>query len=214
MIACRPSHVFENMGQLEQPLLEVARALIESFERIAGAVVAAGSIQPVDHSLTEGFVSLFMDYLRCFNAWKVPDETKLVGRIRHALVALYDAREHLPADEPADSKLSVEFRTQIERLRSKLAQIGGQAALTRFDAENNGIDRSNLANANRNEFTISPSRVCNEQLAHELLLDPTFQLSVEGNCDVTLNPAYARMRDSFHRVSGWVVWVGLVWGLF
>jgi hypothetical protein len=69
MIACLPSHVFETMGQLEQPLLEVARALVESFERIAGAVVAAGSIQPVDHSLTEGFVSLFMDYLRCFNAW-------------------------------------------------------------------------------------------------------------------------------------------------
>ena len=199
MIACRPSHVFETMGQLEQPLLEVARALVESFERIAGAVVAAGSIQPVDHSLTEGFVSLFMDYLRCFNAWKVPDEIKLVCRIRHALFALYNARDHLPADESADSKLSVEFRTQIERLRSKLTQIGGQAALTQFDAENNSLDRPN--SGSRNDVTISPSRVCNEQLAHELMLDPTFQLTAEGNCDVILNPAFARMRDSFHRVS-------------
>jgi hypothetical protein len=204
MISCRPSHVFETMGQLEQPLLEVSRALIESFERIAGAVVAAGSFQPVDHSLTEGFAPLLLEFMRCFHAWKVPDEAKLVSRIRHALFALYDAREHLPADEPVDSRLSVELHTQTERLRRKLAQIGGQAALTQFDTDNRSVDRSNLANAGRNTATVSiaPGRVCNEQLAHELLLDPTFHLSEDGECDATLNPAYARMRESFHRVSG------------
>jgi hypothetical protein len=38
----------------------------------------------------------------------VLDEFKLVGRIRHALFALYNSCEHLPADEPTDSRLSVE----------------------------------------------------------------------------------------------------------
>jgi hypothetical protein len=39
--------------------------------------------------------------------------------------------------------------------------------------------------------------VSNEQLAHELLLDPGFQLTDEGEC--AENPAAHRMRASFHR---------------
>ena len=204
MIACRPTHVFENMGQLETPLLEVARALIGAFERIACAVLAAGSMQPVDRALTEDFVPLLLRYLRCFKAWKVPDEIRLVCRIRHALFALYDARGHLPADEPADSRLSVELRVQIDRLRVKLLHIGGQTALTQFDADNHGVNRVELAaDAGRNNVTIAPSRMCNELLAHELLLDPAFQLTADGECDATLNPSATRMRETFHRVS-WV----------
>ena len=93
----------------------------------------------------------------------VLDEFKLVGRIRHALFALYNACEHLPADEPTDSRLSVELRMQIERLRSTLAQIGDQATLTQFDAEYNVINRSNFANTNSNDVSIPPLRVCNER---------------------------------------------------
>jgi hypothetical protein len=38
----------------------------------------------------------------------------------------------------------------------------------------------------------------NEQLAHELLLDPTFQLDESGGCSVE-NPVFHRIRESFHQ---------------
>ena len=47
--------------------------------------------------------------------------------------ALYLAQEEVPPDEQEDSKISMELRTQIKRLRSKLEQIAGAAALAKFD---------------------------------------------------------------------------------
>ena len=38
----------------------------------------------------------------------------------------------------------------------------------------------------------------NEQLAHELLLDPTFQLDESGGCSVE-NPVFLSIRESFHK---------------
>ena len=38
----------------------------------------------------------------------------------------------------------------------------------------------------------------NEQLAHELLLDPTFQLDESGGCSAE-NPVFHRIRESFHQ---------------
>ena len=38
----------------------------------------------------------------------------------------------------------------------------------------------------------------NEQLAHELLLDPTFQLDANGGCSAE-NPVFHRIRESFHQ---------------
>ena len=46
----------------------------------------------------------------------MPDEAKLTNSIKHALVALYQAEESLPPDEPDDSKLRIEFSVQIAKL--------------------------------------------------------------------------------------------------
>ena len=72
---------------------------------------------------------MLFEYLKRFKAWKIHDEAKLICRIKHALVALYQAEEHLPPDEPQDSQLRGEFVTQIECLRSKFAQIASQHKL-------------------------------------------------------------------------------------
>jgi hypothetical protein len=73
-------------------------------------------------------------YFRDFKRWKIPDEAKLTGRIWNALMALEQAQTQLPEGEPADSSISVEFRTQIVRLRSKMEQIAGRAKLQEYDA--------------------------------------------------------------------------------
>ena len=203
MIAYRPTHVFESMGVLEIALLEAATPLIAVFEKICRIVHIGGSFMAVSHELTKDFPTLLFEFLKRFKAWKVPDEAKLTCRIKHALIALYQAQEHLPYDEPEDSKLKTEFRTQIERLSNKLQQIAGTGELKKFeDDHRKGIipggkpDKSGGGGA----YAALPGRMTNEQLAHELLLDPTFQLDESGGCSVE-NPVFHRIRESFHQVS-------------
>ena len=134
----------------------------------------------------------------------MPDEAKLTYLIKHALIALYQAEEHLPPDEPKDSKLKIEFHTQIERLRGKLQQIAGADVLTRFDEQRRagqvpeGSGGGGAAGGAGGAYAALPGRMTNEQLAHELLLDPTFQLDESGGCRVE-NPVFHSIRESFHQ---------------
>ena len=202
MAAYRPTHVFETMGPLECSLHESAIALIQAFEAICERMKDGTAFANVPHEVTRDLNVLLFEYLKRFKAWKVPDEAKLTMRIKHALVALYQAREHLPPDEPEDSKLSVEFRTQIERMRAKLAQIAGQGALKAFDERERpaigGGAGGPPGGPGGSVYGALPGRMSNEQLAHELLLDPTFQLDESGGCDVE-NPVFKRIRESFHQ---------------
>ena len=134
MIAFRPTHVFESMGLLEQALLDIATPFIATFQKIADDITKRESFSKVPTETTKDFTTMLFEYLKRFKAWKVPDEVKLTCRIKHALIALYQAEEHLPPEDPEDSKLKVEFKTQIERLRSKLELIAGKDALAQFDA--------------------------------------------------------------------------------
>ena len=208
MIAFRPTHVFESMGALEQALYEAAHPLLANFQRTVECFAAAGSFCSVPEELTRQFPEMLFEFLRRFKAWKVPDEAKLTSRIKHALIALYQAENHLPADEPADSKLKIEFRTQIERLRSKLQQIAGADALAQFDADRQAgrcvtppSGGGGNGNGGGGAYASLPGRLTNEQLAHELLFDPAFQLDDAGGCAVE-NPVYHRIRESFHQVGG------------
>ena len=201
MIAYHPTHVFESMSNLEQALYNSAKALIPSFERICNSVLRFGDFQRVPRTETEQFPTQLFDYLKCFKAWKVPDEVKLTCRIKHALIALFQARQHLPPDEPADSKLLVEFDTQIDRLKSKLAQIAGQQVLTEFMAQCDSgrcWPVGDRATHGSGAYAALPGRMTNEALAHELLCDLRFQLDESGGCSVE-NPVFHRIRASFHQ---------------
>ncbi len=200
MIAYRSTHVFESMGMLEQALLESAVPMINQFHAICDALVATPGrcFQAVPSALTEEFPTALFEYLKRFKAWKVPDEAKLTCRIKHALIALYQAEGHLPPDEPEDSKLKVEFRTQIDRLRGKLLQIAGQAALDKLDADRLVGAPDTTTTSSGGAYAALPGRMTNEQLTHELLLDPTFQLDDTGGCNIG-DAVFRRMRESFHQ---------------
>ncbi len=220
MISVRPSHVFDAPGgALESALLEASKVLLELFERICGAVshTVSRSFSTVPMDVTDGFCVALVTFLKRFKAWKVPDEVKLTSRIRHALIALYQAELQLPSDEPADSPLKREFCIQVERLRSKLQQIAGVEALRQFDRDRiaGGVGVMPLPVEASLEQSISTvvapyttrqyayeamqARVSNEQLAHELLMDPRFQLDEStGDLSTVHNPVVRRIRDTFH----------------
>jgi hypothetical protein len=193
MIAFRPTHVFESMGTLEQRLFESSIPMLTAFHRIVEDVISTKSFQGATPDITATFQGLLYEYLKNFKTWKVPDEAKLTARITHALRALYDSEAHLPQDE-GESRLALEFRTQIARLRSKLSQIAGANALAQFDGERT----AGVAASGDIAYNALPGRLTNEQMAHELLLDPTFQLDDAGMCFAD-NSVHHRIRETFHK---------------
>ena len=83
MIGYRPTHVFESMGCLEQALYEVAGPLTVNFQRIVECVIKVGAFQDVPADLMTGFIEMLFEFLKCFKAWKVPDEVILIITITY-----------------------------------------------------------------------------------------------------------------------------------
>ena len=89
MIAFRPSYVFEQPhGALEKELHAVSEPLLQYFERVCEEL-REKPIHNVARELTDEFPAMLHTYVKKFKAWKIPDETKLSERIKHALAALY-----------------------------------------------------------------------------------------------------------------------------
>ena len=113
-------------------------------------------------------------------------------------MSLYQAQAYLPPDEFESSPLVQDFITETDRLRSKLAQIAGAEALTQFDRER---DELMHPDSDTPSAVVGGNRSTNEQLAHELLLNPKFQLPEHGHPNE--NPVFSCVRQSVHPSSFW-----------
>ena len=132
MIVLHPGNVFEDSDEVVCNLSDAAVKLFGCFNGIIEQYKANKTFHTIDSNLARSFVPLLVDFFRKFKLWKVSDEAKLTLHINCALIALYNAQQQLPTDEPEDSPLSVELRVQIERLSCKLQQIAGQEKLLQW----------------------------------------------------------------------------------
>ena len=189
MVAYHPTSVFEQIGALEQAVLDASGPMLRTFEDICQRLREGAAFDDLPNVLTLAFADMLMSYIRHFQAWKVPDEARLVTRIRLALLALYQAQEHISDDVPLDAELRLNFLNQIQRLRTKLFQLGAANVVEELDRElaarPQGPD--NLA-----PIYLFPGMINHERLAHELLLNPNFQLRAVGDLD-----SLHRIRNSF-----------------
>jgi hypothetical protein len=209
MIAYWQADVFENMnGALERALIQTTVPLMELVETMATYLAGNGSFLQMARDHTEGFQDLMKRFFADFKLWKVPDEAKLTKRIINALIALEQGVANLPSDEPQDSRLRTEMRAQIERLRGKLLQIGGASALADYDASQEPWRRSvqeqqEAATEGREGYEgvarYDTGKISNEQLAHELLLDPAFCLDQDGEGPFK-DELHTVVRKTFHEV--------------
>lgn len=172
MVVLRPTYVFEEFCPSATAVMDSGRLLLTCFGGIITSILDGSTFSNLDVNLRASFTELLFDYLTKFNAWKVPDMEKLIGRIRHALIAIYGAQLSLPVNEPEDSRLSVELRAQIERLRAKIVQIAGAESLAEFDA-------TRATAVSTNTLVITP-RLNNEYLAHQLFINPGYQMKLAG----------------------------------
>lgn len=200
MIVAKPDHVFEIIGELETQLQEAAERMIIIFEKLYKAMAEHPSkdtkeiiteLQIPDDML---FPVCLSEYVKKFKAWKIPDEMKLTQRIRHALAALYMAEDETDTANPEAPRLKRELKMQQERLRFKLQQAAGERVRQEFDSKHGrgGLPapvqpaepQQTNTNNTTNLYSSLPGRMTNEQLAHELLLDPDFKLDDQGGSSV------------------------------
>ena len=199
MISLRPTHVFESMSDNERILFDSSSLLLSYFEDIIQQLCLKNyNTLSVDVFLMSSFSTVLLDYLTKFKAWKIPDESKLTCRIKHALIALYAAVQHLPSEERVDSTLGVEFQAQIERLRNKLVQISGEPALQVFDELRLAAPPPSAVSSSGTVGLSFPSRMDNVQLAHELFINPAFTLTNQRG-DFESQPCIHRIIEGFHR---------------
>jgi len=135
MIRYRPHLVFEYDDTTAKNLFTKARSLIAYTDTMVAKIDARDSLVGNGKSWATTFPTVIEAYKEAFTAWKKPDETRLVTRIRHAVVALMQAQNQLPPDEPADSLVRMEIVTQLTRMREQLRRIAGQAGIAQLDAD-------------------------------------------------------------------------------
>ena len=185
MIVYKSREVFEEFNDVVNELIEAAKKLLQCLEQIIYGYSTDNAFCRVSADAANAFIPLLFDYLKKFKVWKVPDEQKLTLRIKHALFALHGAQDVLPEDESVESPLRVELVAQIKRLSDKLVQIAGPGKLREFETERaNGRISGSMSVACALRLRIPEgwpthdpnARTSNEELAHQLLLDPTFQL--------------------------------------
>jgi hypothetical protein len=129
---------------LERNLATSATALVGCIDEIIAYIQETGTFSgvltaPVPLALAVPLQVLWVEYLHAFQCWKKPDEHALVERIKGAVVALTQAELRIPANEPENSPLRVEFKVQTRRLKDKLAEIAGVDALNQFNLELSAI---------------------------------------------------------------------------
>jgi hypothetical protein len=133
MIVAYPGDVLEDKtAPAAVAVLESAQEVLRIFEAILKSANAPFRNLPSD--ISKSLPPAIFKYMDDFKAWKVPDEAKLIQRIKHALVALCQSMQSLPPDEPEDSTLNVDFRSTISRLRSKMIQIIGREEVFKFES--------------------------------------------------------------------------------
>jgi hypothetical protein len=169
--------------------------LVVRFENLVNYIQAETNTVLTSNNDVKTFPQLLEIYLHDFQVWKVSDTVALKGKITSALTSLYRVAQF--TDHPQINAVN----SSIEKLRSKMVLHFGQAELDSYDnqrslipatvqlpfAEAPYITNQQLlqltSRINRGSIFSYPNadRVSNEQLAHEILINPSFQLDDNGS---------------------------------
>jgi hypothetical protein len=187
MLAYVSEHVFDSgMGERETAVKTSAEQLLPVFESFIVALKTARVYGDIPVELVTNYHALLRTYLAAFHPWKANDEARLCNRLHSTLLILYSVLAAIAEDD--DTAQRAQIQAEIDRLREKLAKVGGANMLARFDEER-------IANppelAESGQFAMFPFRmmlhgVTNESLVFGVLIDPNFEL---GEANLTQAPS-------------------------
>ena len=205
LILYRTSEVFEEM---DAPLFDISTKVSKMFWEICNSVFPLSTTITVTTTTMKmkairEFPAILNVYMENFKRWKAKDGAKLKCRIHHALVALYQGQEEARRLENQSLLASVDF--EIGVLREKLFKCAGQDGLDQFDMDHPSGSFSAPTTTPTTSSSVvegggSGRNFTNEQVTHELLLDPSFQFNADENLipgSNVQNPVFTRMRENF-----------------
>jgi hypothetical protein len=144
-------------GAVETALFDSALALVDAFERILRLVVECGrSAGAIRFDEAHRFGTLFLSYLQRFQEWQRIDRPRRLENIKSSLVMLHAGLAYTAGCQ-------AQVQAEIKSLRHRLLKLAGEEAVRAIDAECGSLPAFR-------------ERMAKDQLAHELLLDPTFRL--------------------------------------
>lgn len=176
LIVSHPDRVFEAEDDLTRALQETTEPMIDAFEGFMRLSKDGVAWQDVRDAQGRDLSTLLCRYLRSFKAWKTVDERRLLERLKHAITQLEIALAAI-SGEHAHADVVAQMRIQITRLRDRVVLVAGQAALDEYDrerAQQRADEEARQSQVMEGEF--GAAGMTNEQLAHELLIDPEFRL--------------------------------------
>jgi hypothetical protein len=150
-------------------------------------------------------------YLNLFRAWKSRDQVRLRDQMLRSLLSVVDAlgrpSAYSSGPDPTESMAAAASRVmptgrtlsaadtetldldrlrllaQVKTLRERLRRIGSTEVVADFDFKHPWLV-AELEAAEASDFAISGSdHMSNEQLAHEVLLDPSYRLSADDDTE-------------------------------
>ena len=145
------------------------------------------------------FPSKLCTYLRTFKAWKTQDEIRISDKLKNSLRQLLRAEVSLE-NEPTKLALVNELREQSTRLKSKLALIGGNKVHDVFVKELDELkeqERTKMLDRYMVQGQGQKGGMSNEQLAHELLLNPLFVMHDKDTSAGDDKLVYTKIRETF-----------------
>lgn len=186
-----PQEIFDYTGRPETILSEAATQLLSAFESMLLSIHEAprtSRFQATEH--TRRFQSLLFRYYERFYSWKIPNDLNSIRRVKATLVSLYEIDAKVDPEDRAQRRgVAGQVCTHIELLRSKLHMLAGPAALHQFDQEHPAMHLRESNTHEQQPAEKEPSsqqkgKPLNEVLAHELILNPSYQLNPNSKLPV------------------------------
>lgn len=177
LIVSHPGHVIEVENDLSRALVAATEPMLECFEGFMDLCRGGVAWQDVRDAQGRELCALLCRYLRTFKAWKAVDEQRVAVQLKDMLVLLEDSAESLRGETGPAAALLPQMSNQVARIRSKLVAVAGQGTLDEYDRDRAAARaREEARRAQVMEGNFEPAGLSNEELAHELLLDPDFRL--------------------------------------
>ena len=206
-VAFHPMTVFESIGEMEYLLTLKATKMVQVVGCMRHDIIQDASRQQKMENAS-GLLPAILEYTSALGKWKCLDETRLIGRMKHELDALFSIEKHIIDSRGVDtSALAGALHSQTRRLFANASRIAGVAGMAQLQQVRAHHDVSLLLHNDRTSHTDSggrtgdtissvlPKCLTNEELNHEILLNRAFQLNGNGR-PLSDNTLYSKVRES------------------
>lgn len=156
------ARVFDSIGPKEDALTHAAQKMLAEFD----AITVRGDLSFYADALEK--------YITLFRVWKAQDQIRLRDQVIMSLRGIASALTEIVGVE------RIQLLTQAGILRDRLSRIGCSDALEDFDAAYPWLAPEAQAAAASDFAMFGLDPMSNDQLSHEILLDPNYRLPIEA----------------------------------